>query len=203
MLFPYVCTGIAKIALDSPTLCQTGKHGIKCFKPSWQVLTPPGKRGQKSGSTPSWQAFKKGLPKERYCRGFNFGNFSVSLRQYLSWVFADLFSICACASFFLQISNPSEMQICLKQRMLWMPTFQFGSRLHYLGGFPANLKEKLASQIPGVLRLVRWSVGRRSPACLEEAKAPPWLFNSGGIRSIACLWQIYQFFTVGLGLVGR
>merc|ERR1711962_348597 len=36
--------------------------------------------------------------------------------------------------------------------------------------------------IAGVLRLVRWSVGRRSPACLEEAKGPPWLFNSGGSR---------------------
>ena len=88
----YVYTAIAQIALPP---C---KHGIKCSKPSWQVFTPLGKRGQTT--KPSWQAFKKGLPKERYYRGFNFGNFSVSLRQHFPWVFADLFSICACPSFF-------------------------------------------------------------------------------------------------------
>ena len=33
--------GIAQIALDPHLLCQTGKHGKKCPKPSWQALTPP------------------------------------------------------------------------------------------------------------------------------------------------------------------
>ena len=34
--------GIAQIALDPPSpLCQTGKCGKKCSKPSWQALTPP------------------------------------------------------------------------------------------------------------------------------------------------------------------
>ena len=32
--------GIAQIALDPPTLCETGKPGKKRPKPSWQALTP-------------------------------------------------------------------------------------------------------------------------------------------------------------------
>ena len=48
--------GIAQIALDHPPLCQTVKFGKKkCPKPSWQPLTPPGKRGKKVPQ-PSWQA---------------------------------------------------------------------------------------------------------------------------------------------------
>ena len=42
--------GIAQIALDPPP-CQTGKPGKKCPKPSWQALTPPGKRGKKAPQT--------------------------------------------------------------------------------------------------------------------------------------------------------
>ena len=38
--------GIAQIALDPPPLCQTGKCGKKCPKPSWQALTPPSKVGK-------------------------------------------------------------------------------------------------------------------------------------------------------------
>ena len=34
--------GIAKIALDPPPLCQTGKHGEKkCPKSSWQAFNSP------------------------------------------------------------------------------------------------------------------------------------------------------------------
>ena len=42
--------GIAQIT--PPPLCQMGKYGGKKYsKPSWQVLTPPGKRGKKVAQT--------------------------------------------------------------------------------------------------------------------------------------------------------
>ena len=53
--------GIAQIALDPPTLGQTGKRGKKCPKPSWQALTPPHKIGKKKSSKPSWQALNVGM----------------------------------------------------------------------------------------------------------------------------------------------
>ena len=34
-----------------PSLCQTGKHGQKCPKPSWQALTPPGNVAKKGPQT--------------------------------------------------------------------------------------------------------------------------------------------------------
>ena len=34
--------GSAQMALDRRPLCQTGKRGKNCPKPSWQALTPPG-----------------------------------------------------------------------------------------------------------------------------------------------------------------
>ena len=46
----------------SPPPCQTGKHGKKCPKPSWQALTPPGKCVGKMCPKPSWQAFEPRPP---------------------------------------------------------------------------------------------------------------------------------------------
>ena len=43
--------GIAQIALDPHPLCQTGKRGKKCSKPSWKALTPLGKCGKKGLQT--------------------------------------------------------------------------------------------------------------------------------------------------------
>ena len=48
--------GIAQIDLDPP-LCQTGKHGKKCPKPSWQAFTPPPHMGDAHMETAH---FKKG-----------------------------------------------------------------------------------------------------------------------------------------------
>ena len=60
--------GSAQMALDRRPLCQTGKRGKNCPKPSWQALTPPGNMGQKvpqtilaslfypaPGSPPEWR----------------------------------------------------------------------------------------------------------------------------------------------------
>ena len=50
----------AQIALDPPApLCQTGKCGKKCLKPSWQAFTPAPLTGNAHMKTTH---FKKGLP---------------------------------------------------------------------------------------------------------------------------------------------
>ena len=46
-----------------PPLCQTGKRGKKCSKPSWQAFTPPPPLFGLSGNARMETThFKKGLP---------------------------------------------------------------------------------------------------------------------------------------------
>ena len=46
----WVYMAIAQIAQDPPSVKRTNVEK-KCYKPSWQALTPPGKRGKKVPQT--------------------------------------------------------------------------------------------------------------------------------------------------------